>query len=171
MDNDNVTSQGSRTPFVLLGLGALLIIGAVVFVASNNSKQPQNTPAPSQSVPSITSAPATDTPTSAAMEKPTAIEGAMQKGALKTVSVNGSNFKFSPAQIQAKKGDTVKVTFTSVDGTHDFVIDELGVKSDTISGGQTTTVSFVASKAGTFEYYCSIGKHRAMGMVGNLIVE
>ena len=32
-------------------------------------------------------------------------------------------------------------------------------------------VEFVASIAGTFEYYCSVGEHRAKGMKGNLIVE
>jgi nitrite reductase (NO-forming) len=54
--------------------------------------------------------------------------------------------------------------------SHDFVIDELGVQSDKVNNGETATVQFVADKVGTFEYYCSVGNHRAMGMVGKLIV-
>ena len=34
-----------------------------------------------------------------------------------------------------------------------------------------TFVEFTVDKTGTFEYYCSVGQHRANGMVGNLIVE
>jgi nitrite reductase (NO-forming) len=40
-----------------------------------------------------------------------------------------------------------------------------------VNGGETTSVEFVADKTGTFEYYCSVGAHRAMGMTGSLVVE
>ncbi len=90
--------------------------------------------------------------------------------AVKSFTVIGSNFKFAPSEIRVKKGDTVKITFQS-NGFHDFVIDQLNVQSNQISDGQTDTVTFVASKAGTFKYYCSVEDHRQLGMVGNLIVE
>jgi len=32
-------------------------------------------------------------------------------------------------------------------------------------------VTFVADKAGEYEFYCSVGQHRANGMVGKLIVK
>ena len=32
-------------------------------------------------------------------------------------------------------------------------------------------LEFTADKAGSFEYYCSVGEHKAMGMVGTLKVE
>ena len=54
---------------------------------------------------------------------------------------------------------------------HNFVIDAFNVKSNTIGSGETTTVSFTPDKTGTFEFYCSIGSHKQMGMKGNLIVE
>jgi len=54
---------------------------------------------------------------------------------------------------------------------HDFVVDEFGAKTDTLQTGQSDTITFVADKTGTFEYYCSVGNHRAMGMKGNLIVK
>jgi len=40
-----------------------------------------------------------------------------------------------------------------------------------VTPGTPTSVTFVADKTGTFEYYCSVGNHRAQGMVGKLIVE
>ena len=72
--------------------------------------------------------------------------------------------------MSVNKGDTVKITVKNVNGTHDFKIDEFNVSTRTLNTGETQTITFVADKAGTFEYYCSVGNHRAMGMVGTLIV-
>jgi nitrite reductase (NO-forming) len=73
--------------------------------------------------------------------------------------------------MRVKKGDTVKITFTNNNGTHDLLIDEFKVNTGRIPAGESKTVEFVADKTGTFEYYCSVGQHRKMGMKGNLIVE
>jgi nitrite reductase (NO-forming) len=53
---------------------------------------------------------------------------------------------------------------------HNFVIDELNIASETIPGGETTSVTINAA-AGEYEYYCSIPGHREAGMVGTLTVE
>lgn len=98
-----------------------------------------------------------------------AIEGAMNEP--KTITIEASNFKFDLSEIRVKQGDTVKVVFNNKEGVHDFVIDEFNVRTKQISGEGTDTVEFVADKAGTYEYYCSVGQHRQMGMKGNLIVE
>ena len=50
-------------------------------------------------------------------------------------------------------------------------IDEFNAKTRVLNKGEEETITFVADKAGTFEYYCSVGQHRANGMVGKLIVE
>ena len=88
-----------------------------------------------------------------------------------TVDVVGGNFYFTPKEIRVKKGDTVTINFKNVDGFHDFKIDEFNVATQRIQAGGTETVQFSADKAGSFEYYCSVGSHRAMGMKGMLIVE
>lgn len=54
---------------------------------------------------------------------------------------------------------------------HDFVIDELNIRTKRIAGGESDSVTFTADKTGAFEYYCSVGNHREMGMKGRLIVE
>ncbi len=85
-------------------------------------------------------------------------------------AVSGENFMFAPADLTVKKGQTVKITFTSASGFHDLVIDEFNVRTKQMQDGGVETVEFVADKTGTFEYYCSVGSHRQMGMVGTLTV-
>ena len=77
---------------------------------------------------------------------------------------------FSLKEISVKKGDTIKIKVKNIKGTHDFVIDEYGINVETPLN-EEVVVEFIADKTGTFEYYCSIGDHRAKGMKGNLIVE
>ena len=132
---------------------------------------PDNTPAttPDTAVttpPATTTAPDTNTPKPD--PKPATTE---PKGEVKTFTVNGSSFAFSLKEIRVKKGDTVKIVFNNEEGIHDWVVDAFNARTKRITGGQSDTVTFVADKTGTFEYYCSVGSHRAMGMKGNLIVE
>ena len=92
-------------------------------------------------------------------------------GPVKEFNVHGGMFYYNPKELSVNKGDTVKVTFINDEGMHDFVIDEFNARTPRIQGGQSTTVQFVADKAGSFQYYCSVGSHRAQGMWGTLIVK
>lgn len=91
--------------------------------------------------------------------------------AVKSFTVNGSNFSFDLKEMKVKKGDKVRVTFKNAEGFHDWKLDAFGAATGRLQAGGSETVEFTADKAGTFEYYCSVGSHRAMGMKGNLIVE
>ncbi|MFA6251533.1 MAG: cupredoxin domain-containing protein [Candidatus Paceibacterota bacterium] len=86
-------------------------------------------------------------------------------------AINGGNFYFKPNIITAKQGDVISVTFKNDDGFHDFVIDEFNVKTQTLKSGGEETITFTVDKKGSFEFYCSVGSHRQMGMKGTLIVE
>lgn len=90
---------------------------------------------------------------------------------IKEFSITGSNYKFTPNTLTVKKGDKVKITFKSEGGLHNFVVDDFNVKTNILEIGQEESVEFVADKIGTFEYYCSVGNHRQMGMKGTLVVE
>lgn len=91
---------------------------------------------------------------------------------VKEFKVDASPYKFSPVGITVNKGDTVKITVTNVEGTHDFKLDEfVGASTRILKTGETQVITFVVDKTGTFEYYCSVGNHRAMGMVGTLTVK
>ena len=88
----------------------------------------------------------------------------------KEFSVDEIPFSFSPSTITVNQGDTVKITVKNKQGTHDLKIDEFNASTRTLNAGETQTITFVADKIGTFQYYCSVGNHRAQGMVGTLIV-
>ncbi len=98
------------------------------------------------------------------------------KPADKVFSLNAKNFRFyingkeSP-NLRVKRGDKVKINLVSEQGFHDFVVDEFSVATKKINSGATDSIEFIAKEKGTFEYYCSVGSHREMGMKGNLIVE
>ena len=85
-------------------------------------------------------------------------------------TVRGKNFSFTPATMAVNKGDKVRITFINDSGTHDFVVDGYNVRTKTLQTGQSETIEFIADKTGTFEYYCSVGSHRSMGMKGTLTV-
>jgi len=89
----------------------------------------------------------------------------------KTFEIKGLNYSYDIKEIKVKLYDNVKINFTNTEGFHDFKIDELGVATKQIKMGDRESVEFVASKTGTFEYYCSVGQHRANGMWGKIIVE
>lgn len=89
----------------------------------------------------------------------------------KEVVVTGSDYKFAPTAITVKKGEKTRIVFKNSGGMHDFVVDELKIKTAVINGGQEDFVEFTPDKTGMFEFYCSVGSHRAMGMVGKITVQ
>ncbi len=74
--------------------------------------------------------------------------------------------------LKANVGDTIEITISSGEGAeHDIVFPDLKVASakfDKSTGA--TKMRFKVTKAGTFEYYCSIAGHRQVGMEGTLEV-
>lgn len=111
----------------------------------------------------------TGAPTGTNMEDGTATDSDAV-GTVKAFTVSGQNFSFSPATMTVKRGDTVRITFRNASGTHNLRVDGYDVGTNMIQGGASETFEFVADEAGSFEYYCSVGNHRAMGMVGTLTV-
>jgi plastocyanin len=89
----------------------------------------------------------------------------------KEFTVTGKNFAFDPPTITVNSGDRVKIIFKNSGGMHDWKIDEFNAATKRIKAGEEDTVEFIADKTGSFEYYCSVGTHRAMGMKGTLVVQ
>lgn len=89
----------------------------------------------------------------------------------KTFTLDGFNYGYSEETITVNEGDTVTINLTSTDGFHDWVVDAFDAATERVQEGETTSVTFVADEAGEYEFYCSVGNHRAQGMVGTLIVQ
>lgn len=103
------------------------------------------------------------------MTTDTSIEsGSMEE---KVVVVEASNFKFNIDTIIVKKGEKTKIVFKNLEGMHDFRVDKLGIKTKILEDAGEETIEFTADEVGTFEFYCSVGEHRSMGMIGTLVVE
>lgn len=151
------TKKGMGMWVVLGIIGLVVVVGGVLMLKNSNTQSTTIPPEVTEMAVEPTVLPAEET--------------VMEGGEVKEFVVEGSPFKFAPKEMRVKKGDTVRVTFKNMQGTHDFVIDELDVRVNQIGEGEEEEVEFVADKAGTFEYYCSVGNHRAQGMVGKLVVE
>ncbi len=137
----------------------ILVILGIVLLTKDKAQAPEgdtnvnvNTPAPSPT-PGV------------------GVTGSVTAGAVKEFTVRGTNFAFDPSTITVNKGDKVKITFINSEGFHDFKIDDYGLASKQANAPATEVIEFTADKTGTFEYYCSVGSHRAMGMKGTLNVK
>ncbi len=162
--------------YLVFGLvGALIAVGALFMISRDRDTRdiprvPDAVPTPAApvipspgvSVMTTTTTPASDS-SSGLREKTFAIQSWME-------TVDGKmSAHFSMPLIEVKQGDLVRLMITNSKGTHDFVIDEYGIKQDTPEG-TLTTIEFVADKAGDFEFYCSKYNHRNIGQKGTLRV-
>ena len=73
----------------------------------------------------------------------------------KEFTIWARQFDYTPAVITVQQGDYVRVNLKSADVAHGWYIDgyDIDIK---VSGGETTSVEFVADKAGTFKIRCSV---------------
>ena len=101
---------------------------------------------------------------------PTAAPAAIVKTD-RTIEVSASNFIYDKKEIRVKKGENIEIKFTNGEGFHDFVIDELNVRTQRVPEGESETIRIPTDKVGTYAYYCSVGNHRAQGMEGKIIIE
>ena len=88
------------------------------------------------------------------------------------VTVEADEFSFDPDRITVQRGDKLIITFeNNGDISHNFGISEYGVRTDTIEPGEEDTITFIANKRGTFDFFCSVQGHKEAGMEGELEVE
>lgn len=154
----------------------LIISGVSYFASSKTAKSPElssKTTLPSAtptSIPTPTPTLPEDTMNSGGFTKETSLS-AGKDPQVKEFTVVALNFKYQPTEIKVKKGDKVKITFQNAEGFHDWVLDEFSARTKKLQTGGQEVLEFTADKTGAFEFYCSVGSHRQMGMVGKFIVE
>lgn len=86
------------------------------------------------------------------------------------VEVAMEDFGFRPAQIRAQAGQPVNLELTNRGRVlHDLTLPALGVHVE-VQPGQETTVGLIAPRAGTYELFCSVPRHREAGMIGRLVI-
>lgn len=69
--------------------------------------------------------------------------------------IAAAQYNFSPGIIRVDQGDQVTIELESMDVVHGLYLDgyDLEVTADP---GQTTSLSFIADKSGTFRFRCSV---------------
>lgn len=78
-------------------------------------------------------------------------------------------YAFSPEALVVYQGDTLKLTLVNPnDDDHTFTIADLGVNVQ-MAGKSKTDTTIVASKVGTFTYFCAVSEHMPY-MWGTLVV-
>jgi uncharacterized cupredoxin-like copper-binding protein len=124
----------------------------------------------------------------------TGCAGAGISQAATELTVQASDFAYSPASITVPAGEPVTLTLNNTGAVeHDFVVDKINVTDVEASDsgpamhhqmgeaseydlhffagpGDTAVLKFTALDPGTYEVFCSIEGHKEAGMVGKLIV-
>jgi len=170
MKNKN-TNQGSSVVIILVILTFLIVGGTLYYKGAKNEKEALEAPLSPEETGIMTPPPPEVIVEVGAEDEMIVQDGMMEVAPLKEFAVEGKNFEFSTKEIRVKKGDFVRINFTSTNGMHDLRVSGYDVGTAVVNTGESSSVDFKADKAGTFEFYCSVGTHRQMGMVGKLIVE
>lgn len=73
----------------------------------------------------------------------------------RTFRIEAGQFAYSPSELSVNPGDTVTIQLVSTDVVHGLYVDgyDISVEADP---GQTTTLSFIADKPGSFRFRCNI---------------
>ena len=88
-------------------------------------------------------------------------------GEVKVFEMTARQFSFEPGTITVEKGDTVKLTITSIDVTHGFALPDFGIYEN-LEPGKMVNVEFVADKEGTFNFFCSVPCGSGHGGAGRI---
>ena len=172
-ENTESTNQSKKLMMPVIGGVVLLLVIAGIFLFMKRGKTEQTENTEDQAMP------VNEESQEEAMKEDGVDESVvidensqiMEENEVRVIDVEAGSFYYKPEAIKVKKGETVRIVMKSVSMMHNFNIDELGVKLPIVQDGETGTVEFVADKTGTFEYYCSVGNHRAQGQVGVITVE
>ena len=73
----------------------------------------------------------------------------------RTFQIEARQFAYSPSELNVNPGDTITIRLISTDVVHGLYVDgyDVSVEADP---GQTATLSFTATKPGSFRFRCNI---------------
>lgn len=134
------------------------MVGGFYLLHGNNNTAPVNNAQPTSEQPTAApTSPSETAPSSATVQK---------------ITVEGSEFAFSPATITLKKGQRAEITFKNT-GTfpHNLTVSGINLATKTVQPGEQDIIQLTPDKAGQFSFTCTVDSHAARGMKGMLVVE
>ena len=73
----------------------------------------------------------------------------------RTFRLDARQFAYSPSELYVNPGDTVTIQLVSTDVVHGLYVDGYDVSTQA-DPGQTSTLTFVANKSGSFRFRCNV---------------
>jgi nitrite reductase (NO-forming) len=100
------------------------------------------------------------------------LKSGVAEGRMVYIGVGGDIDGRVNPRLLVHEGETVQVNLINGEGAeHDIVIDQYPARSDRVIGrGASTSIAFLADRAGEFSYFCSIPGHRESGLEGRIQV-
>ena len=142
---------------VTIGVVLVVLVGGILVLGGKKTGIPTTQPV------------STSINTPEASSQPTIVDTVDN---VKKITVEGTEFSFSPFTLNFKVGDKIELTFKNTGSiAHDLVIGDLGVSTKLAPPGRSANVTFIASKVGTFPFLCSVGRHKEDGMVGTINIQ
>lgn len=145
-------------------------------VSQRPIEKPENSPSSSDQTSVVPEVPSTDLPprgmgsSSSEGSFPPPSTEVVNGRTERTIHVGVRQYVWEPATITAKKGELVRLIIHNADVKHGLVIPDLGVNQDVPPDG--AVVEFVASKIGTFEFFCSVWCGEGhMEMRGKIVIQ
>jgi len=87
------------------------------------------------------------------------------------VTIKAKEFRFIPDTLRVTEGTLVSIRFRDVGQlAHNLTIAYYATDTESIPGGTSDTLRFLADSTGTFPFWCDVPGHRQAGMEGVLIV-
>ena len=150
--------------------GFIVSAGLVGFILAAGGYQISFLPAPPPA-PVRVGGPAVTAPTGAQAQAPAVALAPTE------ITVTATDLKFTPPTLQAKVGQKVKIVLENK-GVIEHDISFPTLKADKPANslkavakpGQSATIEFTPTAAGTYEYICTIPGHKEAGMKGTINV-
>lgn len=151
--------MSQKAILIAIIIAAILFGGYWFLSQTKQSNQGFLLPTPTQSIP----------PGSVVSPSISPATGVFQTNEL---SVEGTEFKFSPDTINLKKDESVKLTFKNTGKfPHNLVISDLDVTTKTIQPGESDSIEFTPNKSGSFTFVCTVDAHADKGMKGTATIQ
>ncbi len=157
----------------LTSIALLCLVSLLIIISGCSSSSSSKTIATNV----VVAPPHSEAPVAAAVSAPPfspapVSNTASSDSSVKEVHIKAYNFGFTQDPVTIKKGDHVKLIFTSTEGTHGVRIPDLGLSTKAFSEGEEQVLEFTATNVGTLNYFCNVPcgpGHREMQ--GQLVVQ
>ena len=106
----------------------------------------------------------------AALKAKSAAAGSGATTGAVAVTVHLSDFSISPSSLEISSGGTITVMNMSAATEHNFTIEGTTLATPNIPAGKSAELPIGGLAPGTYVISCSVGGHKAAGMVGSLTV-